>query len=199
MLFLCLLHLALERDDVIERHYIAGGGGMTLGVGNNEAHLGAVLVERLGTAYLHVGEGHEPACRHGTTIESVHDATGERGRERGVITGDLHDIGRCGEVGRVVPSLRRIVEDVVFTIAADERGALGGAQLRAATAAHDLHVDTVLVELHEFVLGYVGGHALLLELVFGDDHDGRVGDELRNGVALLLLLVAIGLVVVTAG
>ena len=198
-MFLCLLHLALERDDVIERHHIAGGGGMTLRVGNDEAHLGAVLVERLWTAYLDVGEGHEPTCGHRTTVELVHDAAGERGRERGIVTGNLHDIRRCGEVGRVVPGLRRIVEDIVFAIAADERGALGGAQLRAATAAHDLHVDTVLVELHEFVLGYVGGHALLLELVFGDDHDGRVGDELRNGVALLLLLVAVGLVVVTTG
>ena len=132
-------------------------------------------------------------------FESDTGGVGVRGIVSAVAAADAHHIGNLGHEDTVVAARVYLLDDIELLETAAEIGCLSVLELLATAFADDLHVDTTLVELDKLVAGEVGDIALKHELVFRDDHDARVGYELGNGVAFLVLLVTIGLIVVAAG
>ena len=124
---------------------------MSLGVGHDEAHLGTILIIRLWTSDLHIGEGNEPACRDGGGINTVHDAAEESCRIGATYARDVHNIRIGGIGGSDVPRRDGIGHDIELLETTHEVGLLTILELLVTARSHNLHIHTSLVELHEFV------------------------------------------------
>ena len=162
---------------------------MTLGMGHDDAHLGMALLDV--TAGLDIAQRHQPAWGHGSAVGIVHHSALKRAGESTAGTRHLHAVPDGGILIRIVDSHRVLGHNVVFHETADEvRVALG--QFLATTRMDDLHIDTFVGQIHILVVLKIGDIALLLEFLLGDDGDASLCNELRDGLALSFLLVAIG-------
>ena len=93
-------------------------------------------------------------------------------------------------VTRMTSTVAELIADV---------GRLAILELIATALTHNLHVDATLVEFDKFVAGDICGSSLKHELVFVDHNNTVIRHELGDGIALLLFLVAVGLIVVATG
>ena len=139
---------------------------MSLGVGDDETHLGTFVSHRLRTSHLDIGERREPTGGDRSTVSAGHDAAEERGCECARFAGDGHTVGNRGVVDGQILRRRRVVEDVVLRVATVEGKFIAVLETFAAALTQYLHIDTAFVELDELAAAEVGLVAILHELFF---------------------------------
>ena len=188
---------------------IVHGIALSFGAGNDEAHLGYLLVGSRLAADANKGQRNQPTAGDGlATVTGLEYATGKGGCECATCIDNGHHVGKCGVVKGGVSAGDGVGGYIKLSETGEQCGTLAILQLITDTSAHNLHIDARAREENILVLRNVSRAIVCVKFAFaqhldiawnGKENFARIGVShlgavLEEGLHLLAFaLAAVGI------